>query len=360
MILSAPSYGNSPLGFKVLLDGLKIPYVLPSKSNRSSLELGAKYAPEGICQPFKMMLGNAIKSIEEGADTIVLIATNGPCKFGEYAGLQERLLKKAGYDASFIVLCTENGRKAFMKEIHKVSSLSSCSKYQKIIALKRALRALSLMDAVESQLRYLSGFELQKGSCKDLLLKCSRDVYLSREPKQILQILKHYQKKAKTICVDPAKKPLRIALVGEIYTISEPFSNQFIEDHLMAFGASVSRSLTPSWWFKDRLLRPLKINSLKIRKAAKEYIYESAGGYTKETVGHTLLAHKQGFDGAIQIFPVGCTPEIIAKPILEKIASDKGFPILTLIVDEMTGEEGFLTRLEAFMDLLERRRRTCI
>lgn len=356
MIISAPNYGNSILGFKILFEGLKIPYVLPDHSNRMTLELGVLHAPEGICQPFKMMLGNYIQSIQKGADTIILLATSGPCKFGEYANLQERLLKKAGYEAKFIVICTENGKKELFKEIKKVSRESSCSSLIKIYSLIRAIHCMLLMDHIESKLRYLSGFEIHKGNCKTLLNSCIRDLEKTKLPKESLSILKSYKKRMKALPLDLTKKPLKIAVIGEIFTLSEPFSNKYLEDHLMEQGASISRSLTPSWWFKDSLLKPFKVNSFKIRRASKEYLYQSAGGYTRETIGKALLAHEQDFDGAVQIFPVGCTPEIIAKPILEKISSDKDFPILTLIVDEMTGEEGFLTRVEAFTDLLERRR----
>lgn len=31
-------------------------------------------------------------------------------------------------------------------------------------------------------------------------------------------------------------------------------------------------------------------------------------------------------------------------------------PILTLLIDEMTGEAGYITRIEAFIDMLKRRR----
>jgi len=49
-------------------------------------------------------------------------------------------------------------------------------------------------------------------------------------------------------------------------------------------------------------------------------------------------------------------PEIVSKSILPTISNDKDFPIMSLVVDEMTGEAGFVTRIEAFLDLLERRR----
>ena len=60
-------------------------------------------------------------------------------------------------------------------------------------------------------------------------------------------------------------------------------------------------------------------------------------------------------DGAIQIFPMGCMPEIVSKQFFLPSPGKKIYP-LTLVVDEMTGEAGYMTRIEAFTDLLERRR----
>lgn len=51
-------------------------------------------------------------------------------------------------------------------------------------------------------------------------------------------------------------------------------------------------------------------------------------------------------------------PEIVAKSILPNVSKDYSFPIMTLIIDEMTGEAGYMTRIEAFMDLIKRKRRT--
>ncbi|KQB76744.1 2-hydroxyglutaryl-CoA dehydratase, partial [Clostridium butyricum] len=68
-----------------------------------------------------------------------------------------------------------------------------------------------------------------------------------------------------------------------------------------------------------------------------------------------VLAKKNGFHGAIQIFPLGCMPEIVSKSILPTISKNENFPIMSLVVDEMTGEAGYSTRIEAFIDLLERR-----
>jgi predicted nucleotide-binding protein (sugar kinase/HSP70/actin superfamily) len=53
---------------------------------------------------------------------------------------------------------------------------------------------------------------------------------------------------------------------------------------------------------------------------------------------------------------MGCMPEIVSKSILPTISKDLDFPVMSLVVDDMTGEAGYITRIEAFIDLLERRR----
>ena len=80
------------------------------------------------------------------------------------------------------------------------------------------------------------------------------------------------------------------------------------------------------------------------------------GGHAQETIGNTVLYAKDGYDGVVQIYPLTCMPEIVAESILPAIERDYNIPVLTLIIDEMTGEAGYLTRIEAFVDLLNRRR----
>ena len=65
---------------------------------------------------------------------------------------------------------------------------------------------------------------------------------------------------------------------------------------------------------------------------------------------------KKGYDGVIHIRPFSCMPELVAQKILTKVEKDYNIPILTLSVDEHSSEVGFDTRLEAFMDMLVRKK----
>jgi predicted nucleotide-binding protein (sugar kinase/HSP70/actin superfamily) len=49
-------------------------------------------------------------------------------------------------------------------------------------------------------------------------------------------------------------------------------------------------------------------------------------------------------------------PEIVAQNILNKVSREEDIPILELVLDEQTGKAGYITRIEAFIDLVQRRK----
>ncbi len=359
MKITIPHMGNIYIAVKILFDSLGIDYVIPPLNNKEALLLGSKYSPEEICLPFKLMIGNYIAGIKEGADTVLLVGSCGPCRFGEYAELQIRILKQLGHEVEFIVIdpIKSIGIKEFLHRLVRIGVESKKNSISKISSIFTAIKAMSLMDGIEAEAHALAGYEKRRGECKRILSACKKDVFGCSNPERALDILKSYRNKLKCLPVNLKKNPLRVAIIGEIYTVIEPFTNLYIEDLLMKANVSSFRNLTPSWWLKDMLLKPIKANSRQLLEASNEFLPLYIGGHARECVGEAILASKNQMDGAIQIFPMGCMPEIVSKSILPAISREKKFPILTLVVDEMTGEAGYMTRIEAFLDLLERRRK---
>lgn len=360
MIITFPNLGNSSFAAKAIFDGLGIDYVVPPLTNREALEIGSLYSPEDICLPFKIMLGNYIQSIKLGADTVIITGSCGPCRYGEYCELQINILKKLGYDLDLIVLDypKDIGKKELFSRINKISCLSSITTKEKLRVLHYAYKIINLIDYVEKKAHYYCGYEKNKGECKKILQECKNTSLACGTPEKMLHYLKRFSKLIDNVKMDTNKNPIKLSIMGEIYTILEPFSNLYIEDKLMDYGVSTKRHLTPSWWAKDAALSILKLNSLDLRRASKEYMPYYIGGHAKECIGEAVLTKENGFDGAIQIFPMGCMPEIVSKAVLPSISRDKNLPIMSLVVDEMTGEVGYDTRIEAFLDLLERRKNT--
>ncbi len=65
-------------------------------------------------------------------------------------------------------------------------------------------------------------------------------------------------------------------------------------------------------------------------------------------------------DGIIALSAFGCGPDSLMVDEIQYHAKEIKMPMLHLTIDEHTGEAGFLTRLEAFIDMLTRKRRQSI
>ena len=65
----------------------------------------------------------------------------------------------------------------------------------------------------------------------------------------------------------------------------------------------------------------------------------------------------KGADGIIHLSPFTCMPEIMSQNIFPAMRENCDIPILALIMDEQTGRAGYITRIEAFVDLMRRRKR---
>ncbi len=362
MVITFPHMGNIYLAAKITFDGLGIQYVIPPFNGKKSLEIGSRISPEEMCLPFKIMMGNYVQSIAQGADSILLVGSRGPCRFGEYSELQYRLLKKAGYDVQFVVakFPEEEDKEMNVKSLNVLVEGNTMKKSAMAAAVIRGLRSMYLIDYLEKKAHAHAGYELHPGESKKLYKEALQAVFMENNAIKAFSLLKDYKRRIDAVKLKKENNPLRVAIIGEIYTIIEPFSNLDIEDKLMDMGVSTIRKLTPSWWITDTILRLFRLNGLDVIHYSGDYMPFWIGGHARECIAEAVMADAKSFDGAIQIYPMGCMPEVVAKSILPTVSKDKNFPIMTLVVDEMTGEAGYMTRIEAFLDLLERRKKACI
>ena len=119
MRLGIPHLGNLYIPLKALFKRLEVDYVPPPVNTRRTLSLGVKYAPEGLCMPFKLTLGNFIEIAELGADTLLMPGSYGTCRLGYYARTQEKVLKELGYDIEMVQLGVSEQKFLGMMKIFK-------------------------------------------------------------------------------------------------------------------------------------------------------------------------------------------------------------------------------------------------
>ena len=141
--------------------------------------------------------------------------------------------------------------------------------------------------------------------------------------------------------------PISIALVTHGYNIYDERACMKIFDKLETMGVSVYTSLQLTNEQMDE-----GIAFLGQRKYwANEH--EMTG-----TAGHYLKDNK--IDGIVTLNSFGCGPDSLMIERIMKKAKEANKPMLALTIDEHTGEAGFITRLEAFIDMLYRKKRSKI
>jgi len=349
--------GNTYITAKALLDDLGLEYIIPPFSVKKALEIGTKYAPEFACLPLKINLGNFIQAYQQGADTILITGGRGPCRFGYYCEMHREILRDNGYDMDVIALEVPNGDlKEFFRRIKKLAGTLNIHKLCKIAA--NVTLVAKMVDELESFVFRTRPRELEKGSTDKIYGRFLKDVMKVKGSAEIMSLVKKTIEEISRLNIDNTVKPFKIGIVGEIYTTIDINSSFEIESKLGSMGAEIHRPVNVSGWIIEHIIKhALHLpRNLRYAEAAKPYLGTMIGGHAQETVGNTVLFAKDGFDGVIQIYPLTCMPEIVAQSILPAIERDFDIPILTLIIDEMTGEAGCYTRLEAFMDLLQKRR----
>jgi len=347
-----------------MLDDLGTDYVVPPFNNKSALELGTKYAPELACLPLKITIGNFIQAYEKGADTIIMAGGWGPCRFGYYYEMQREILNDIGYKMDMIALDVPKGS---FKEIvagtrklaEGVKKLAGGWNINKI--LKAAINTTIIsckMDDLERLSFKIRPREKNRGNTNEIMKEFHNKVFSTYGSSEIKKLIDDTGKKLLEVETDKNYKPLRVGIVGEIYTTIDTDTSFNIQERLGDMGVEVCRPVTISGWIIEHILKGgLHLpRDMRFAEAAKPYLGAMIGGHAQETVGNTVLFAKDGYDGIIQIYPLTCMPEIVAESILPSVESDYEIPVLTLIIDEMTGEAGYMTRVEAFVDLLQKRR----
>ncbi|WP_053955770.1 CoA protein activase [Inediibacterium massiliense] len=357
MKITFPHMGNTYLPVKAMFEDLGVDVIPPPINSKKTLEIGTKYAPEQICLPMKINLGNYIQSIEKGADTIVVTGSCGPCRYGYFMEVEREILKDLGYEVEIISLEAPDGDiKEFYNRVSKMLGTKNIFKMAK--TFKNAFAVLKKIDEIEGKILRYRPYEKNKGEIDKIYNHLIYQLRKSTGSKEMLQYIKEAEKSFMHVSLEKKEDVLKVGIIGEIYTIIEDFANIDIGKKLNDLGVEVYKSHNTSSWVLEHLFYESIGSSREkdIRTAAAPYIKTMVGGHGRETIGNAILYAKEGYDGLIQIMPFTCMPEIVAMSILPKIQQDYHIPILTLIIDEMTGEAGYITRLEAYIDLLRNRR----
>lgn len=345
-IISFPHLGNYSVPISFVLKHLTTYEVKPSPPiTKKTIEIGSKYAPDTACVPFKYNLGNFIETLDNGAN--ILIQAGGGCRYGYYSEVQEKILRDLGYDFEFINLIDSDHLKIreVYKTFKKMNKRLNFFKFAYYGLL--TLLMINYMDKIDSIIRSRIGFSLNMKNFTDNKKKMLDDFSKTKSFSDLSIKYFKYKKIFKNIRIIKPKNCLKIGIIGELYTAMEPFSSYFLEMELAKNNIEIKR-------FTDLTYLLFKKKRMKKRmlKGVKDYCTYTLGADGLDNVYRSKYLIDEGFDGIIHTKPFGCTPEVGAIPIIEKVCSDHNMPVIFFSFDSQTSEVGIKTRLEAFYDML--------
>jgi predicted nucleotide-binding protein (sugar kinase/HSP70/actin superfamily) len=295
-----------------------------------------------------------MEALELGADTIVTCGGIGPCRLGYYAEVQKDILRKLGFNFSFIVL--EPAMVPFFYAMRKLFFGRSWFEIYRATGLMWA--AFQTLDAMERKVCASRFRAADTGQIENIWQQALKNIVQVGSITEMQNLQQSFCQQLDKVEAKPSNWPLRIGLIGEIYALLEPFVNQHLVRRLGEMGVEVHKSMYLTDYIHVHLLKkrqPCREYQEALRLASP-YLGQCVGGHGRDGVGNAVKMALDGFDGVIQVLPFTCMPEIIAKNILPKISKDYDMPVLSLTFDEQSGEAGMITRLEAFVDLLKYRR----
>ena len=350
--------GTIYIAWSAALRTIGVEPFIPPYTSKKTLSLGTKLSPEAICLPYKLILGNFIESIESGVDYVSMITSPGICRLGEYGKSIQNALADNGHGDKYIELDLYDGFRGMYRFFDIIQP--SKNPIPKIKAIYIAIKKVFAMDELENFLSYHRAREINFGDSEKAYKKGVKLIDEALTPRELKRALKEALRLLSQVKINPDKQVLHVDLTGEIFLVLDHFSNQNIERELGKMGVQIRRSLTVGGFLKDAIIPKIfKKGETHLERAyrmAKPYLLRDIGGDALECISDVMYAAEKGKDGLIHISPFTCMPEIMSQNIFPKMREDVDLPILPLIMDEQTGKAGYLTRLEAFVDLMRRKK----
>ena len=365
------------------------------ESDSRTLELGRKYTIGEECYPEIVTLGGFMKIIEDPTfdpeKTAFLMPTaGGPCRFGQYKNLFEKVLKDRGMEEVMVVAPTSSdGYSAIGASAGDLIRLGRWS-----VVCSDALRKLLL----QTRPYETNPGETDKvhAECLETLCKTIERTDVNKKQKfelmqeTMVEITKRYEE-------IPANytntKPL-IGIVGEIYCRLDDFTNGELIRIVEKLGGEAWLAGIAEWVFYTNFMQKfdltlqggrfskamlgnivrnkvqvqdehLLLKSLHHRfkgyeeaKSIKQIVdlaspylpYYGALGEMVLNVGGGIYFYQKGGDGVIDISPFSCMNGIVSEAVYPRVSRDfNNFPIRSFYFD---GTEGELEHdVEIFLEL---------
>jgi predicted nucleotide-binding protein (sugar kinase/HSP70/actin superfamily) len=351
-----PVLGELSLLAEKYLNTLGVEVITPPPLSRRTLDIGIQNTPDGLCIPCKLLFGNYLEVSELGATDIIMLGGPNTCRLGYTVAQHTEQLRKMGYDIRPYPFDLQHIGPEIIRVTRDLVPLKPV--YEFVGTARYIMDMFNLVDEARQLIYYIRPRELERGSADRTYTSTLESILRLEDHQQLHEKREEILEEIWKIKHDPDQRTLRIGIVGDVYTILNPFLNHRLDIELGRMGVEVWSGYRLNVNFAPLLPFILRQDRrAQVVRAGKRYLERDVGGFALATVGEATVMAMEDVDGLIHVSPFNCTPEMVAQSALLKLQREKGMPLLNLTFDEQTGWAGMMTRLEAFVDLLWSARR---
>ena len=300
--------------------GLNIRIVLSGKTTKQTVSKGAALVVTETCLPIKIFVGHVVELLESGIKRIFVpsIQSVAPKIYNcsKIRGLPDLIRNVVKQDFELIEPTIDKSQKnqGFYRFLQESVKCFNITDFDTIRAASK--EGWKLYNNFQTMMR--NGIPY-KTALKNAL---NGKIVLEK---------------------DENEYPISIALIAHGYDVLDDQASMKIFDKLKKMGVKVYSSM--------QLTDEQKIEGLN---TLEQKMYWANELDMTGTAGHYLKVNK--IDGIITVNSFGCGPDSLMIEKIIRKAKEYKKPMLSLTIDEHTGEAGFVTRLEAFVDMLYRKK----
>ncbi len=349
--LAFEPWGNYAIALAASVQCLNVEPWTRTATTPEVLELGVAASPDSACLSFKACTGHFLEAAREGVEYGVMVNSVGTCRLRYYRMLQQQLLEERGFKLFIFGLGYDGIKPPLIRHFDPRPGpfLKCCV---------RARAKVLAVDAIEKYAWHTRARELHRGDTTRVLNECLGDLERADSLLDIRRVKESIPVRFKKIAVKKDAIPLKIGLLGEATVLRNRFLNHNIEEILGGLGAEVFNFFLLGEEMKNIFGIGMwgRHSRWTLKRLAAPYLKSLVGGHALDSVANAIRCARGGYDGVVHVCPTGCMPEISVRPILRKISTDMDLPVLECSFDEHTSHLGVITRLEAFVDILNARR----
>ncbi|MBD3196452.1 MAG: hypothetical protein GF317_15440, partial [Candidatus Lokiarchaeota archaeon] len=220
MRVTFPRMGTSWVAFKTLIETLGAEVVLPEPANRQLIKFGVKHSPEFVCFPFKPTLGELKSALDKGAETIIMAIDCGPCRFGFYASVQERILRDVGYKDFRLVPLDQADLLDFqwVKTLFKVAPKNDLFLYSKFVkAVILFLKKAKYLEDIHTAEGIFRAYERNQGDTTHIVESLLHKLDETNSMSELRNFKKVIKQDFSNLDINKSRNPLKVGIAGEIY-----------------------------------------------------------------------------------------------------------------------------------------------